>query len=112
MEACLLIKPIPLWIEVLDRISVVPNPVRVAARREDAKPSKVFVVQRLGAVSVKPLKWDTELLDIRQVGGNENPQMIALELTGKRAEREPLQTSVVLQFGDKETREVSVQIVP
>ena len=102
---------IPLWIEVLDRVTVIPNPARVVASGTDKKATRVIVIRPVGQGTVEAASWDRELLSVRDLGAK-GKQVAEFELAPRRIPIASRETKVVFRIDGKETRELTVRIDP
>lgn len=103
--------PIPLSIDVLDRVAIVPNPLFLEWKDHKAQPVCVHLVRRSGEGAVEALKWDHEILDVRREG-NASSRAAKFEIVPRFATATSRITKVTFDLGGGETRELTVHLVP
>ncbi|NQT12100.1 MAG: hypothetical protein HQ582_05100, partial [Planctomycetes bacterium] len=104
--------PVPLEVRVLDRVDLLPNPVRIKGNPgETPSPRRVAAVYRLGRGAIEVAQFDETLLDVQPVRNDEGA-VVAFDLLPKAAIMESIQTEVTFRVDGGDTRELAVRFEP
>lgn len=102
---------LPLEIEVLDRVAIMPNPLAIVAEAGKSEESRIFVVRRAGGGKVEATQWDRRLLDVHPLAGN-GDRTAAFAVVLKTLSKVARETTIVFEVGCGETRLATVRISP
>lgn len=106
-------KPLAISADVVDPVTVVPNPVVIKHAPGSAPPSRrVCVINRTGKrVTAEPIEYDQELMRIDPAGAN-IASIAAFGLVPLQMPDSAVETKVVFSIGNGETRELAVRFEP
>jgi len=102
---------LPLAVEVLDQVAIIPKSVSIGPVSGKLKPVRILVVRRVGSGAVDAAQWDRQLLDVRRVG-DEGERAAAFTVVPRSLPDSRQETTIVLDVGGGETREIPVEILP
>ncbi len=103
--------PVPLEVEVLDRVAIIPDPLVLGSDGDDDRKARLLVVRRAGDGPIEPLEWDQELIDVERLEAD-GSRTAVFTVAAKAASRVPSETHIVLDVGGGETRQVAVRLMP
>jgi hypothetical protein len=104
--------PLPLEVEVLDRVAIVPNPVSFApGAGAKSEPARIVVIRRAGEGAIEVAEWDRRLLDVRAVESDTGKRAL-FAVVPKIIPTARRETKIVFGIGARETREVLVRLLP
>jgi hypothetical protein len=103
--------PSPLQVEVLDRVVILPNPLRLLTAGHHPASGRVIVVQRAGADRVEAAQFDRQQIDVRRVPG-ETARCAAFDVAARPGAKAGSQAKVLFRVGGRESRELVVRFEP
>lgn len=106
-------EPLSVWIDVVDPVSVVPNPLVINHSKGSVSlPRRVCVVDRTGAeIAATPAEFDQNLLHIERAGAP-GGSTAAFDIVPSETADSATETRVVFNVRDNETRELVVRFEP